>query len=62
MIRSIGLLLTSTISYVKKTAIGLLTSLTKHAELRRMIINILINKFGDSDLEIVNETYKSLKD
>ena len=26
-----------------------------------MIINTLINKFGDSDMEIVNETFKSLK-
>jgi hypothetical protein len=55
------MLLNSTISFVKKTALTLLTSLTKHAELRRFIINILINKFGDQDMEIVNEVYKSLK-
>jgi hypothetical protein len=54
LIRSIELLLTATVSFVKKTAIKLLTSLTRHGELRRMIINTLINKFGDSDMEIVN--------
>lgn len=27
-----------------------------------MIISTLINKLGDSDMEIMNETYKSLKD
>ena len=48
-------------SFVKKTAINLLTVLTRHGELRRMILNTLINKFGDSDMLIVNETFKSLK-
>jgi hypothetical protein len=61
LIRSLEMLLVSTISYVKKTSISLLTSLTRHAELRRFLINILINKFGDQDMEIVNEIYKSLK-
>lgn len=60
-IKSLELLLTSTISFVKKTSISLLTSLTKHGELRRLIIDILVNKFGDQDMEIVNEVYKSLK-
>jgi hypothetical protein len=40
----------------------MLTSLTKHGELRRMIIASLINKLGDSDREVVNEVYKSLKE
>lgn len=61
VIKSLELLLTSTISFVKKTSISLLTSLTKHGELRRLIIDILVNKFGDQDMEIVNEVYKSLK-
>jgi hypothetical protein len=61
LIKSIEMLLTSTISFVKKNSITLLTSLTKHAELRRMIINTLINKFGDQDMEVVNEVYKNLK-
>lgn len=61
IIKSLELLLTSTISFVKKTSISLLTSLTKHGELRRLIIDILVNKFGDQDMEIVNEVYKSLK-
>lgn len=39
----------------------MLTSLTKHQELRRMIIGIMINKFGDTDMDVVNHTYKSLK-
>ena len=54
LIRSIQELLTSNISFVKKTAIGMLTVLTRHGELRRMVINTLINKLGDSDMEIVN--------
>ena len=40
----------------------MLTSLTKHGELRRMVIGTLINKFGDTDMEIVNQVYKSLKE
>jgi hypothetical protein len=55
------MLLTSTISFVKKAAINLFTYLTKHSELRRLIIGILINKFGDQVMEIVNEVYKNLK-
>ena len=39
----------------------MLTVLTKHGELRRMVINTLINKFGDTDMDIVNETFKTLK-
>lgn len=61
LIRSIQELLTSSITFVKKTAIKLLAVLTRHNELRRMIINILINKFGDTDMDIVNEIFKCLK-
>lgn len=27
-----------------------------------MIISVVLNKLGDTDIEIVNKTYKSLKD
>lgn len=40
----------------------MLTSMTKHSELRRMVISTLINKFGDTDMEVVNQVYKSLKE
>lgn len=55
------MMLTSNISFVKKTSITLLATLTRFKELRRMIINILINKFGDQDMEIVNDVSKALK-
>ena len=55
LIKSLEMIMNnSTISFVKKACITLLTSLTKHSELRRYIINVLINKFGDNDLEVVN--------
>ena len=62
LIKSIEILLQSTIVYAKKAAISMLALQTKHEELRRMIISILINKFGDTDSEVVNATSKSLKE
>jgi hypothetical protein len=61
-VRSVELLLVSTIPFIKKAAITMLTSMTKHSELRRMVISTLINKFGDTDMEVVNQVYKSLKE
>lgn len=61
MIRGLTELLTSTVSHIKKTAIKILASLSRFKELRRTILSTLINKFGDSDMDVVNEVSKSLK-
>jgi len=61
MIRGLTELLTSTVSHIKKTAIKILASLSIFKELRRTILSTLINKFGDSDMDVVNEVSKSLK-
>ena len=59
--RSLETLLESSVTFVKKTAIDLLMSLTKHQELRRAIVRTLINKFGDQDLKVVNLVCRELK-
>lgn len=61
LVRGIEGLLGSSVGFVKKSGITMLASLTRHKELRRLIISMMINKFGDSDMEVVNHTYKSLK-
>lgn len=61
MIRGLTELLTSTVTHIKKTSIKILASLSRFKELRRTILSTLINKFGDSDLEVVNDVSKSLK-
>lgn len=62
MIRGLTELLTSTVTHVKKNSIKILASLSRFKELRRTILSTLINKFGDSDMEVVNEVSKSLKE
>jgi hypothetical protein len=61
MIKGITELLTSSVTHIKKTAIDILASLSRFKELRRTIFSTLVNKFGDSDMEIVNEVLKCLK-
>lgn len=61
LIRGLTELLTSSVTHIKKTAIEILASLSRFKELRRTILSTLINKFGDSDMEVVNDVSKSLK-
>ncbi len=61
LIRGVTELLTSTVIHIKKTAIDILASLSRFKELRRTIFSTLVNKFGDSDMEVVNEVSKCLK-
>jgi hypothetical protein len=61
MIQGVTGLLTSSVTHIKKNAIQILASLSRFKELRRTILSTLVNKFGDSDMEVVNEVSKSLK-
>lgn len=50
------------LNHIKKACVKILGNLARHRELRRTILALIINKLGDSDMDVVNQVSKCLKD
>lgn len=59
--KSIDELLQDNLFAIKKQCINILMELSKFPELKNTILSSLVNKFGDSDAQVVNELTKLLR-
>lgn len=62
LIKAFELLLEDDLTHIKKNAIKMLGSLARFKELRRTVLGLIVNKLGDTDMEVVNQVSKCLKD
>jgi hypothetical protein len=47
-------LLADNLYFIKKTCLLIMAQLAKHPEMQNTILGTLVNKFGDSDMQVVN--------
>lgn len=56
------MLLSDELGHIKKICVKMLGNLARYKEMRRTILSLIINKLGDSDMDVVNQVSKCLKD
>ena len=61
LVKAYELLLNCELTHIKKNCLKQLGELAKFRELRRTILSMIINKLGDTDMDVVNEVTKCLK-
>lgn len=60
-LKSLENLLSDNLFFIKKTCLLAMAQLAKFPDMQNTILSALVNKFGDSDMQVVNELTKVLR-